>query len=107
MGGSRWDLNRRLRNVAIVSVFVKTAYRGIQMCYGKQLRRPRTKVRNLARLGLGLDLAIKHAVSRKSYWRLSQTPAMRYAMANKCLEQLGLLSLEQLWCDLAPLRGTA
>ena len=53
------------------------------------------------------DLAIKHAVSRKCYWRLSQTLAMRFAMPNKWLEQLGLLSLKQLWCDLAPLRGTA
>ena len=30
-----------------------------------------------------------------------------YAMPNKWLEQLGLLSLKQLWCDLAPLRGAA
>ena len=58
-------------------------------------------------LGVSLDMAIKHAVSRKSYWRLSRTPATRYAMPNKWLEQLGLLSLKQLWCDLAPLGGTA
>lgn len=81
--------------------------RRIRMCYWKQWRRPRTKVHNLVRLGVNLDMAIKHAVSRKSYWRLSRTPAMRYAMPNKWLEQLGLLSLKQLWCDLAPLRGTA
>ncbi|MEZ6035779.1 MAG: group II intron maturase-specific domain-containing protein [Planctomycetaceae bacterium] len=81
--------------------------RRIRMCYWKQWRRPRTKVRNLVRLGVNLDMAIKHAVSRKSYWRLSRTPAMRYAMPNKWLAQLGLLSLKQLWCDLAPLRGTA
>ena len=81
--------------------------RRIRMCYWKQWRRPRTKVRNLVRLGVNLDMAIKHAISRKSYWRLSRTPAMRYAMPNKWLEQLGLLSLKQLWCDLAPLRGTA
>ena len=81
--------------------------RRIRMCYWKQWRRPRTKVRNLVRLGVNLDMAIKHAVSRKSYWRLSRTPAMRYAMPNKWLEQLGLLSLKQLWCDLAPLRGIA
>jgi RNA-directed DNA polymerase len=81
--------------------------RRIRMCYWKQWRHPRTKVRNLVRLGVNLDMAIKHAVSRKSYWRLSHTPATRYAMPNKWLEQQGLLSLKQLWCDLAPLRGTA
>jgi hypothetical protein len=57
------------------------------MCYWKQWRRPRTKVRNLVRLGVSLDMAIKHAISRKSYWRLSRTPVMRYAMPNKWLEQ--------------------
>jgi RNA-directed DNA polymerase len=82
--------------------------RRIRMCYWKQWRRARTKVKNLVRLGVSLDMAIKHAMTRKSYWRLSRTPAMRFAMPNKWLhEQLGLLSLKQLWCDLAPLRGTA
>ena len=81
--------------------------RRLRMCYWKQWRHPRTKISNLMRLGVNRDMAIKHGMSRKSYWRLSQTPAMRYAMPNKWLEQLGLLSLKQLWCDLAPLRGTA
>ena len=67
--------------------------RRIRMCYWKQWRHPRTKVRNLVRLGVHLAFAIKHAVSRKSYWRMSRTPAMRYAMPNRWLEQQGLLSL--------------
>lgn len=70
-------------------------------------RRTRTKVRNSVRLGVSLGIAITHVVSRKSYWRLSRTPAMRYAMPNRWLEQPGLLSLKQLWYDLAPLRGIA
>ena len=81
--------------------------RQVRMCYWKQWRYARTKVRNLRQLGVNLDWAIKHALTRKSYWRLSRTPAMRIAMPNKWLSDLGLLSLKQLWCDLAPLRGTA
>lgn len=81
--------------------------RRIRMCYWKQWRHPRTKVHHLVRLGVHLAFAIKHAVSRKSYWRMSRTPAMRYAMPNTWLEQQGLLSLKQLWIALAPLRGTA
>jgi RNA-directed DNA polymerase len=77
------------------------------MCYWKQWRRARTKVKNLVRLSVSLDMAIKHALTRKSYWRLSRTPAMRFAMPNNWLHEQGLLSLKQLWCDLAPLRGTA
>jgi len=52
-------------------------------------------------------MAIKHAIGRKKYWRMSRTPAMRYAMSNQWLEQQGLLSLNGLWVALAPLRGTA
>jgi RNA-directed DNA polymerase len=81
--------------------------RRIRMCYWKQWRYPRTKVRHLRALGVSLDFAIKHAISRKKYWRMSRTPAIRFAMTNKWLSQQGLLSLKQLWCDLAPLRGTA
>ena len=81
--------------------------RRIRMCYWKQWRYPRTKVRKLVKLGVSLDMAIKHATSRKKYWRMSRTPALRYAMPNKWLEQQGLLSLKQLWYELASLRGTA
>ena len=81
--------------------------RRVRMCYWKQWRYARTKVRNLRQLGVSLDMSIKHATSRKSYWRMSRTPARRYAMPNKWLEQQGLLSLKQLWSELAPLRGTA
>ncbi len=75
--------------------------------YWQQWRYPRTKVRNLRELGVTLDFAIKRAISRKMYWRMSRTTALRYAMTNQWLQQQGLLSLKQLWCDLAPLRGTA
>ena len=81
--------------------------RRVRMCYWKQWRYARTKVRNLVQLGVNLDWAIKHATSRKKYWRMSRTPALRTAMPNKWLEQQGLLSLKQLWSKLAPLRGTA
>ena len=81
--------------------------RRIRMCYWKQWRYPRTKIRKLRQLGVNLDWSIKHGISRKGYWRLSRSPAVRTAMSNKWLEQQGLLSLKQLWSELAPLRGTA
>lgn len=81
--------------------------RRIRMCYWKQWRLPRTKVKNLVALGVSLDLAIKHAISRKKYWRMSRTPALRYAMTNKWLTQQGWVSLKQLWYERASLLGTA
>ena len=61
--------------------------RRIRMCYWKQWRRARTKVKNLVRMGVSLDMAIKHVLTRKSDWRLSRTPAMRFAMLNKWLHE--------------------
>ena len=81
--------------------------RRIRMCYWKQWRYPRTKVKRLRALGVNLDWAIKHAISRKGYWRMSRTPAVRTAMSTKWLAKQGLLSSKQLWGALAPLRGTA
>ena len=81
--------------------------RRIRMCHWKRWRHTRTKVRKLTELGVTLKLAILHAISRKSYWRMCNTPAMRYAMPNKWLQEQGLLSLAELWFQRAPLRATA
>ena len=81
--------------------------RRIRMCFWKQWRYPRTKIRKLMELGVTRKLAILHGISRKSYWRMSRTPAMRYAMPNHWLKEQGLISLKQIWSELAPLRRTA
>ncbi len=99
-----FGLARQLDDIADLDGWIR---RRVRMCYWKQWRYARTKVRNLVRLGVNLDMAIKHATSRKKYWRMSRTPAMRTAMPNKWLAQQGLLSLKQLWSELAPLRGIA
>jgi len=81
--------------------------RRVRMCFWKQWRYPRTRIQQLLKLGVSRKLAILHGISRKSYWRMSRTPAMRYAMPNKWLEEQGLISLKQIWSELAPLRRTA
>lgn len=99
-----FGLARQFDEIADLDGWVR---RRIRMCYWKQWRHPRTKVKNLVALGVSLDMALKHAISRKKYWRMSGTPALRIAMPNKWLEQQGLLSLKQLWYESACLRGTA
>ena len=71
--------------------------RRIRMCYWKQWRRPRTKVRHLLSLGTDKHEAIKTAISSKGYWRLSRTLATQTGMTNHWLEQQGLVSAEMLW----------
>lgn len=99
-----FGLARQFEDVANLDGWLR---RRIRMCYWKQWRHARTKVKNLVALGVSLDMAIKHAISRKKYWRMSRTPALRIAMTNKWLQQQGLVSLKHIWYERASLRGTA
>ncbi len=78
--------------------------RRIRMCYWKQWRNPKTRRRELIRLGVPRRQAIRHARSRKGYWHMAKTIASGVGMTNQWLEDQGLIRLKQLWSELAPLR---
>ena len=71
--------------------------RRIRMCYWKQWRWVRTKVRNLLALGTHRRQAVMTAISRKSYWHLSKTLATQSGMTKEWLASQGLLSVRDLW----------
>lgn len=71
--------------------------RRLRMCYWKQWRLTRTKVRQLLKLGVSKKQAIFTAISAKSYWRLSKTLATQSGMTNEWLQQQGLISFRDLW----------
>jgi RNA-directed DNA polymerase len=71
--------------------------RRIRMCYWKQWRWVRTKIKNLLNLGVSLKTAIQHGVSSKSYWHMARTPAMQQAQSNAWLKAQGLVSVKDLW----------
>ncbi|MDP3923676.1 MAG: group II intron maturase-specific domain-containing protein, partial [Hydrogenophaga sp.] len=72
--------------------------RRMRMCYWKQWRWPRTKIKNLLALGVSLKSAIQHGCSSNSYWQMSRTPVINQAISNAWLQEQGLLSLKDLWC---------
>ena len=72
--------------------------RRIRMCYWKQWRYPRTKVRKLMELGIPKDFAVMTGASSKSYWHLSKGYATNAGMSNRWLEEQGLVNIKQLWC---------
>ena len=74
--------------------------RRLRMCYFKQWRRAKTKVRELRKLGTSLHAAISVAISRKGPWRLSRTLATQTGMTNKWLKDQGLLSVKELWVNI-------
>ena len=71
--------------------------RRIRMCYWKQWRKTRTKVRNLLKLGTSKRTAILTALSRKGYWRLARTLATHTGMTNKWLAKQGLIFIKEMW----------
>src|SRR5262245_7222526 len=75
--------------------------RRLRMCFWKQWRYVRTKVRELLKLGTAKKTAIHTALSRKGPWHLSRTLATQTGMTNQWLtETLGLGSIRALWISL-------
>jgi RNA-directed DNA polymerase len=74
--------------------------RRLRMCYWKQWRRPRKRIRELIKLGVNKREAIFLGISRKSYWRLSKTLATNCGLNNKHFQQIGLISIRTLWCKI-------
>ncbi len=74
--------------------------RRLRMCYLKQWRKAKTKVRELRRLGTSLATAISVAISRKGPWRLAKTLATQTGMTNRWLKDQGLLSVKDLWVNI-------
>jgi RNA-directed DNA polymerase len=71
--------------------------RRIRMCYLKQWRKPRTRIRNLIRLGTYVRGAIRLGLSSKGPYRLARTLATQSGMTNKWLEEQGLISVREQW----------
>lgn len=74
--------------------------RRVRMCYWKQWRYARTKVRALRRLGTSLNAAVSVAMSRKGPWHLARTLATQTGMTNQWLKDQGLLSVKELWVNI-------
>ena len=74
--------------------------RRLRMCYWKQWRKPRRRIRELIKLGVRKYDAISLGLSRKSYWRLSKTLATNAGLNNAYFDKIGLISMRTLWCKI-------
>jgi len=71
--------------------------RRIRLCYWKQWRWCRTKIRNLLKLGTQLGTAIRAGLNRSGPWAMSRRLAAQTGLTNQCLKDQGLLSVKELW----------
>lgn len=81
--------------------------RRVRMCFWKQWRSPRTRIRKLKQLGVPHEVAVPHGTSHKAYWRLAKTLGGHMGMTKQWLLDQGLVFLRYLWSELAPLRRIA
>jgi RNA-directed DNA polymerase len=61
----------------------------IRMCIWKQWKKPKTKVRNLIRMGVPKDLALQAGNSRRGYWFTTHAVAVNMAMTKERLINSG------------------
>ena len=63
------------------------------MCFWKEWKQPKTRNKNLIRLGVEKWKAHEWANSRKAYWRISGSPILERTLNNSFWRRLGLRDL--------------
>ena len=63
--------------------------RRLRMCIWKQWKKVRTRFRNLMELGLDRQEAWMFANTRKSYWRIANSPILSRTITNERLKKRG------------------
>ncbi|XZE19403.1 group II intron reverse transcriptase/maturase [Pirellulaceae bacterium SH449] len=81
--------------------------RRVRACIWQQWRNPRTRVRNLIKLGVSPREAHTHGNSSKGPWTMSLSKAIHIALSLDYLKELGLSSLLAIWIKLASNGRTA
>jgi len=71
--------------------------RRIRMCFWKQWRGVRNRIRQLRALGTRIRTAIWTGISSKSYWHLSRSLGTQTGMTNDWLKRQGLISIRDQW----------
>lgn len=67
--------------------------RRLRACYWKQWKKIKTKHDNLVKLGTDNSKAWEYANTRKSYWRISNSPILSTTLTNKYFDNIGYKSL--------------
>ena len=70
------------------------------MAYWRQWRKPRTKVRNLMKLGVHVQAAVACGITSTGPWRRVKTPGINQALSLDILKSEGLFSLRDGWIKL-------
>lgn len=65
----------------------------VRQCYWQQWKRPRTRVKELTKLGIPTNQAYQWGNTRKGQWRSVHSPVLARALSNSYLKKEGFISL--------------
>ena len=68
-------------------------YHRIRMCIWRQWKKPRTKIRNLIKMGVPIDLALQAGKTHRGRWFTTRTVAINIAMTKERLINSGFYDL--------------
>ncbi|QQZ08368.1 group II intron reverse transcriptase/maturase [Heyndrickxia vini] len=74
--------------------------RRLRMCLWKNWKKPKTKIRNLIKLGVPEWKAFEWGNSRKGYWRIANSPILHKTLDNSYWSDRGLKSLQERYKNL-------
>ena len=73
--------------------------RRLRACIWKQWKLPRTRCKNLVKLGMDKSKAYQYSNTRKGYWRISKSPILSKTLTNKYLEEIGYMSISKRYLE--------
>jgi group II intron reverse transcriptase/maturase len=68
----------------------------IRLCYWKQWKKVKTRIKELEKLGINSDKAYQWGNTRKGYWRTVHSPILTRALNNALLKKAGFVSLKDI-----------
>ena len=89
-----FGISEQYRDIPEIDGWIR---RRVRLCYWKQWRWCRTKIRNLLKLGVQLGTSIRAGLNRGGPWAMSRRLAAQHGMTNKWLKDQGLISVKELW----------
>ncbi len=89
-----YGISEYYRPIPIIDQWLR---RRVRMCYWKQWRKVRTRIRNLLKIGAKPGVAIPICQTRKGPWKCGRTLATQTGMTNQWLKDQGLVSVKEQW----------
>jgi RNA-directed DNA polymerase len=92
-----FGISRTYREVLELDDWIR---RRVRLYHWKQWKRPRTRRRNLIKLGIDPSEVHMASRSRKGYWRMSHNSIVQQALSNQRLKEQGVPELRSIWIKL-------